>query len=209
MGYLGSGIKIDEFREHFEETKSRGPDDTRILQLANGILGFHRLAIMGLTEEGMQPFLEDGCSVVCNGELYGFEKMKAELESKGYTFSSGSDCELLLPLWFEYGTDMFNMLDAEFALVLIISCAPSALGQMGLILLGTILFFYILLLFLLPPGPPGEDEYAQSRQREKHNKYNGQPGLHLRFALPHGIQHFPGPVEQVGARQDQQRGACL
>ena len=137
MTTTGSLITKPEFEEAFARTKYRGPDDTRLIDTAKqeilkpslmdeglpetcgrGIMGFHRLAIMGLTDEGMQPFLEDGCSVVCNGELYGFEKMKAELESKGYTFSSGSDCELLLPLWFEYGTDMFNMLDAEFALVL-------------------------------------------------------------------------------------------
>ena len=61
-----------------------------------GLLGFHRLAIMGLTPEGMQPFELDGSYVVCNGELYGFQKLKDELTAKGYTFQSGSDCELLL-----------------------------------------------------------------------------------------------------------------
>jgi len=67
----------------------------------------------------MQPFpAPDGSAVVCNGELYGFRQMKRELEAKGYAFSSGSDCELLLPLWREYGEDMFDKLDAEFALIL-------------------------------------------------------------------------------------------
>lgn len=72
---------------------------------------------MGLEPSGMQPFELDGSRVVCNGEIYGFEKIKAELSTK-YNFKSGSDCEVLLPLWKEYGTDMFKMLDAEFALVL-------------------------------------------------------------------------------------------
>lgn len=116
MGYLGSGIEIDEFREHFEETKSRGPDDTRILQLANGILGFHRLAIMGLTEEGMQPFTLNGSALVCNGEIYGFEKIRKTLTD--YTFKSDSDCEILLPMYELYGEKMFAMLDAEFVLIL-------------------------------------------------------------------------------------------
>ena len=40
------------------------------------------------------------------------------LQEKGYAFQSGSDCEILLPLYQEYGTDMFRMLDAEFALIL-------------------------------------------------------------------------------------------
>jgi len=66
----------------------------------------------------MQPFELDGSYVVCNGELYGFEKQKATLNQKGYTFKSDSDCEILLPMYFEYGTDMFAMLDAEFACII-------------------------------------------------------------------------------------------
>lgn len=67
----------------------------------------------------MQPFELDGSYVVCNGEIYGFEKIKKELEEKyGYTFKSGSDCEILLPMYREYGTEMFGMLDAEYALII-------------------------------------------------------------------------------------------
>ena len=117
MGYCGSGMSFEEFKRGFDATISRGPDDSRIVDTGKGILGFHRLAIMGLTPEGMQPFELDGSYVVCNGEIYGFEKLKAEL-SKKYSFRSGSDCEILLPLWREHGVDMFRMLDAEFALIL-------------------------------------------------------------------------------------------
>ena len=60
----------------------------------------------------------DGSYVVCNGEIYGFEALKRELLAKGYSFQSESDCEVLLPLYREHGTDMFRMLDAEFALIL-------------------------------------------------------------------------------------------
>ena len=56
--------------------------------------------------------------MVCNGELYGFRFEKAILERAGYKFKSGSDCEILLPLYYEYGLDMFRHLDAEFALIL-------------------------------------------------------------------------------------------
>lgn len=118
MGYFGEGMPAEAFREGFEKTNSRGPDMSRILRMDKGYLGFHRLAIMGLDESGMQPFCRDGRYVVCNGELYGFRKMKKELEEKGYVFHSNSDCELLLPLYEEYGTEMFGRLDAEFALVI-------------------------------------------------------------------------------------------
>ncbi len=117
MGYCGCGAPIAEFEKGFGETVSRGPDDSRIIDTGKGLLGFHRLAIMGLTPEGMQPFELDGSYVVCNGELYGYEKQKEKLSAK-YTFKSGSDCEIILPLYREYGTDMFAMLDAEFAMII-------------------------------------------------------------------------------------------
>ena len=117
IGYCGIPTAPDAFLEGFDKTVSRGPDDSRVIDTGKGLLGFHRLAIMGLTPEGMQPFSLDGSYVVCNGEIYGFEKLKAALSAK-YTFKSGSDCEILLPMYREYGTDMFRMLDAEFALIL-------------------------------------------------------------------------------------------
>ena len=117
MGCCGPMPEMAAFTEGFERTRSRGPDDSRIVKLDDGILCFHRLSIMGLDPTGMQPFELDGSYVVCNGEIYGYEKIKEEL-SKKYTFKSGSDCEILLPLYREYGTDMFKMLDAEFALII-------------------------------------------------------------------------------------------
>lgn len=117
MGYCGYGADLKIFKKGFDETISRGPDDSRIIDTGCGLLGFHRLAIMGLTPTGMQPFELDGSYIVCNGEIYGFEKLKAELETE-FTFKSDSDCEILLPLYKKYGTDMFAMLDAEFACII-------------------------------------------------------------------------------------------
>ena len=117
MGYCGGGADWTAFKKGFAQTVSRGPDDSRIVDTGNGILAFHRLAIMGLTPTGMQPFCLDGSFVVCNGEIYGFEKIKEQLSEK-YTFESGSDCEILLPMYKEYGTDMFGMLDAEYACII-------------------------------------------------------------------------------------------
>ena len=94
MGYCGLPADIKKFMQGFEQTVSRGPDDTKIVDTGRGLLGFHRLAIMGLTPTGMQPFSLGKSYVVCNGEIYGFEKLKAEL-SKKYTFKSGSDCEIM------------------------------------------------------------------------------------------------------------------
>ena len=118
MGYCGCSLSEEDFCMGFDKTISRGPDMSRVVDLGDGIMGFHRLAIMGLTDEGMQPFSLNGKYVVCNGEIYGFRPLKKELEEKGYRFLSDSDCEILLPLYEQYGTEMFGMLDAEYAMII-------------------------------------------------------------------------------------------
>jgi len=118
MGYTGKDLEMERLLAGFEAGKSRGPDMSRSLELPGGSLFFHRLSIMGLDESGMQPFVLGKDAVVCNGEIYGFRPIKRELEERGYVFQSGSDCELLLPLYREYGVGMFQRLDAEFALIL-------------------------------------------------------------------------------------------
>ena len=117
MGYSGN-MPLDKFKNGFEKTISRGPDMSEIIQVDNCYLGFHRLAIMELTEIGMQPFTLDNDYLVCNGEIYGFKPIKEKLKQKGYDFISNSDCEILLPLYHEYGLEFFKMLDAEFALII-------------------------------------------------------------------------------------------
>ena len=140
-GICGKEDGYEKLSSALEKTHSRGPDGMRIVNTGSGWLGFNRLSIMGLDETGMQPFIYSGKKsirisalpeggdgtvlpsdsdtvVVCNGEIYGFRKLKDELEAKGYSFGSGSDCELLGYMYREYGTDMFVRLDAEFAMIL-------------------------------------------------------------------------------------------
>jgi asparagine synthase (glutamine-hydrolysing) len=118
MGFSKKSVSLEDAWAYFDRTKSRGPDMSRIVETRSGYLCFHRLAIMGLTPEGMQPFALDGDIAVCNGELYGFRPIKTELISMGYEFQSGSDCEIILPMYREFGVEMFRMLDAEFAMII-------------------------------------------------------------------------------------------
>ena len=118
MGISGKDITPEQFEECFQATVSRGPDAAKIIETKTGIIGFQRLSIMGLTDAGMQPFYLNGKYVVCNGELYGFRKDREELMEKGYIFSSDSDCEIILPMYEQYGTDMFVKLDAEYAMII-------------------------------------------------------------------------------------------
>lgn len=118
MGFSKKTLTREEIAPFLDRTASRGPDMSRIVETPSGWLCFQRLSIMGLTEAGMQPFRLDGDCVVCNGEIYGFRSLKRQLAERGYTFQSGSDCEVLLPLFHEYGLEMFSRLDAEFSLVI-------------------------------------------------------------------------------------------
>lgn len=118
MGYLGTSISMEEFKKHFDETISRGPDMQKIVEIeSGGIIGFERLSIMGLTKEGMQPFKLNNNLLVCNGEIYCFRPIRERL-SETYHFMSTSDCEILLPLYEEKGVEMFKELDAEFACII-------------------------------------------------------------------------------------------
>jgi len=118
LTYLSPSADMSLFEEMLKKTASRGPDQTRIIKTDEGILGFNRLSIMGLSPEGMQPFELNGSFSVCNGELYGFRPLKAYLEDLGYAFAGESDCELILPLYERLGVSMFSFLDAEFAMVI-------------------------------------------------------------------------------------------
>lgn len=118
IGFVGKEYTKDEVLCALNQTIKRGPDAQQVVETEFGYFGFARLAIMGLTPEGMQPFSLNGNSVVCNGEIYGFRNIKKELSERGYEFASDSDCEILLPLYEEYGLDMFSHLDAEFACII-------------------------------------------------------------------------------------------
>jgi len=118
MGFSRKTLTREEIGPYLDRTESRGPDMSRVVETPSGWLCFQRLSIMGLDESGMQPFTLGEDLVVCNGEIYGFRPLKRQLAEKGYAFQSGSDCEVLLPLFREYGLGMFSRLDAEFALII-------------------------------------------------------------------------------------------
>jgi asparagine synthase (glutamine-hydrolysing) len=115
MVYKKGDINKEQFEQGLEKIKHRGPDMTSLVVDDLGMWGFHRLSIMDLSDSGMQPFNHNGIRSVCNGEIYGFRKLKEELD---YEFKSESDCEVLIPLYEKYGVEMFKKLDAEYACVL-------------------------------------------------------------------------------------------
>ena len=116
-------IDIEKYYELFNNVKSRGPDNSNFLtnELRNSIIGFHRLAINGLTDSGMQPFIVNHkhfkISLICNGEIYNYKDIINKIK---YIPKSNSDCKVLIPLLIYYNLDFnkfLNEINGEFSLV--------------------------------------------------------------------------------------------
>ncbi len=100
-----------------KKIKHRGPDGDGVFVSENVSFGHTRLAIIDLSEKASQPMRSaDGSLVlVFNGEIYNFKEIRRDLESKGYVFKSGSDSEVILHAYREYGKDCVNTFNGIFA----------------------------------------------------------------------------------------------
>ena len=83
----------------------RGPDGAGSFADDGCALGFRRLAIIDLSDAGMQPFASpDGrYRLVHNGEIYNYRELRAELEGRGHRFRTATDTEVLLASFVEWG----------------------------------------------------------------------------------------------------------
>lgn len=112
---------VKEYHDYFMKIQGRGPDNSVYLKFAQqAVLGFQRLCIMDVSEKGNQPFYfeteDKKMAVICNGEIYNFKELIKKEELDVY---SGSDCEVLLPLYHKYGIErMLHMLDGVFAFII-------------------------------------------------------------------------------------------
>jgi len=106
-------------RKMNQEMIYRGPDDEGIFSDDQVALGMRRLSIIGV-DNGRQPLVnEDGRLVlVCNGEIYNCKELRHRLEESGHRFRSDSDCEVIVHLYEEKGTDCLHDLRGMFAFTL-------------------------------------------------------------------------------------------
>lgn len=94
----------------------RGPDEQGMVVTGRAALGMRRLSIIDL-KSGQQPiYNEDGTlAIVFNGEIYNFQELKKELESRGHRFKTNSDTETIVHAYEEFGTDCLEHLRGMFA----------------------------------------------------------------------------------------------
>ncbi len=97
----------------------RGPDGATIHTDENIGLATTRLSIIDI-EHGDQPLWNEDRSIVliCNGEVFNYIELREDLIKQGHTFSTNSDCEVILHLYEDRNVDSLDMLNGQFAFVL-------------------------------------------------------------------------------------------
>jgi len=99
----------------------RGPDAAGLRDLAPQALlqlGHRRLSIIDLSAASDQPFVKRGLHLSYNGELYNYRELRNILRGKGVQFDTGSDTEVVLEAWRQWGADALPRFRGMFAFAL-------------------------------------------------------------------------------------------
>jgi len=98
--------------------RHRGPDWSGIYAVDNAVLAHERLAIVDINT-GAQPILSESGrqALAVNGEIYNHQPIRETFAGR-YAFRTESDCEVILPLYLEHGTDFLEELSGMFAFCL-------------------------------------------------------------------------------------------
>ncbi len=98
-----------------------GPDDGGIYAVPDAtlVLGNRRLSLLDLTTAGHQPMhYENKYSITYNGELYNYAAIKLELQQLGKVFHNGTDTEVILAAFSQWGIHSFCKFNGMFAFAL-------------------------------------------------------------------------------------------
>ncbi|MBI2050358.1 MAG: asparagine synthase (glutamine-hydrolyzing) [Parcubacteria group bacterium] len=121
-GINGFNFKDDALIQKMNSiTKHRGPDASGVFLSDQWSLGHNRLSIIDLSEKGHQPMVSAGKKFVItfNGEIYNFLDIKKELQTKGYSFVSKTDTEVILYAYQEWGPECLQKFNGMFALAIL------------------------------------------------------------------------------------------
>ena len=98
-----------------DSIRHRGPDDQGWHHDGNCVIGMRRLSIIDLAG-GHQPLSNEDASVVlvCNGEIYNFRELRQDLVAAGHVFRSGSDCEVIVHAYEQWGDGFVSRLNGMY-----------------------------------------------------------------------------------------------
>lgn len=121
-GIAGIFYKPDatSIREMVAAMSHRGPDDSGLYLDDRVALAQARLSIIDTSSGGHQPMPSSNglIQIVYNGEVYNYRSERSLLESRGYSFKTESDTEVVLKLYEEYGEAFLQHLRGIFALAI-------------------------------------------------------------------------------------------
>ena len=95
----------------------RGPDAHGFFVEGPAALGHRRLSILDI-EGGVQPMTADGVTLLFNGQAYEHDEVRARLRRRGHSFATGSDTEVVLRSYLEWGERFVEELHGMFAIAL-------------------------------------------------------------------------------------------
>ena len=96
------------------------PVDSRRERLFDAFLGNRRLSIIDLSSSGHMPMSDgNGCWITYNGEIFNYLELRRELEVRGHTFRTGTDTEVILHVYSEYGESGFDRLNGMWAFAIV------------------------------------------------------------------------------------------
>ena len=104
-----------KMQEALERLHPRGPDQQGKWADNNSYFVHARLSIIDTSEGGNQPMKKYNRVLVYNGEIYNFRELRKKLIDNGYTFSSTSDCEVLLAGWDKWGDHFLSLINGMYA----------------------------------------------------------------------------------------------
>ena len=103
-----------------DSMRHRGPDDSGFIKKSWFWAGFNRLSILDLSKNGHQPMEGlPGQFILHNGEVYNFKEIRSELQSKGYSFKSNTDTEVIIKAFHAWGNNAFTKFIGMYASVII------------------------------------------------------------------------------------------
>lgn len=114
------------FQDLTNRVLHRGPDAGKFLTFNTSLheegftifLGHRRLAIIDLSEAGVQPLSCEGIHIIFNGEIFNYIELRQALQNEGIQFRTETDTEVIIRIYQRHGAEGFHLLNGMWAFVL-------------------------------------------------------------------------------------------